>query len=88
MRGSGSSVSVKMSTGTPSHSAARAQSRNARTSIGAFSVSDSYKRAMPKPTQSSQNNAARTGSTPANARLSFAQIQKADACELQQRSTG
>ena len=71
MRGSGSSVSVKMSTGTPSHSAARAQSRNARTSIGAFSVSDSYKRAMPKPTQSSQNNAARTGSTPANCSALF-----------------
>jgi hypothetical protein len=47
-----------------SHSAASARSRNARASISVFSISDSYKRAMPKATQSPENNAVRTGSPP------------------------
>src|SRR5262245_18100918 len=42
------------------------RSRNARASIGVFSISDAYIHAMPKPTQSSQNSAVRTGATRAN----------------------
>src|SRR4051794_26228366 len=71
-----------MSAGTPSQTAAVARSRNARASISVSFIKLSYRRAMPKPTQSSLNNADFTGVTPANCSARFRANQKHDWCEL------
>ena len=74
--GPGLSSTFKISAGTSSETVAGARSRKARASIGVSFIRLSYRRVMPKPTQSALNKANFTGVTRRVALPASAQTQK------------